>query len=1141
MRKISRIALLGLAMAGAFTATAVKPAPFPASALKAAPQRVSPNAERAAGTPIFASLQFTYDQYPGYVTFGSENPMLSMHQFFDFRNGKFGSYAPDRIQSSGGLYNPEDGYYYMIRQRLGDTLWAPGYAFNYIPDCWMRFKADGTGEIEELYDMYNLYAMANNFTDYTYDMNGAHYQPTLDMFYDYRTKKFMGIRFQPNVPEGELVYTEMNEIDPATGIFSEDQKSGSYYYFMYAYMAMTCDLDGNLYALRADLDKEGNSKGTILVKLDRDDYYEETLVATIKHNGQSINPAYQACLEMDRTTNHFFVTMYGDDGYFRFFEIDDNGKQVNSEGRGLMNYITKGLYVPYVTADSRQAAGRVSDLAGAHDPEGQNAVTLTWTNPKKQWNNKKLTSLASVIICRDDLNNEIGSVEAPQPGEASTYVDNDATPGLHTYYVVPMRVANEHGVRDSIRVFAGHDVPDAPRNLKAVSPDAKKINLSWDAPEVGAQDGWIDAGSLSYNITRMPDKAVVATGLTATKFTDTNLGDVMAYYYIVEACNGDGTGLSATSNEAVAGKAVSAPYTFDFANNAIRGTFQPWNPTFGANTTEQYESNNFWQAWKYNPTSDNPSYLFSPAIKMTAGQQYAMDWSIDYGSFPVVNRTYEVTLGIAPAVNDVYTDMTTDDLKPLATYTYTDSDSNYIGNYEAIFTPETDGEYYAYFTIKITNRGDDSTIFMHRVIGMSVIDKYDKDMRVLGIRGVDRMPQKKATPVYVDIQNFGTKAAKDYKIMLLQNGEDVIGECTNVPELQPMEKARVTVLGATLNDPGNPLDVSALIEQPGDGNLDNNESDYTRYSVEVGVNAPFNVHPEGDVFNDDKTGDQQPKTMPFSLLRGQSLTQTIYPVERFNLNDCDATSHIARIAYIYNNVGNKNFTDSITVSYAFAPQGTGKFKKDMETFTNSDGVEVGKNATYGYCINAWPASNFKVCYVGNMRYIPGRNALILDLDEPFEYMPGYDLVLAFEHVGESSSTDFKDMWFDQYDTLQGVSEGWSTRMANGKWEDLDKSQGVFVVPEMPATYFAFNDGTPTGVKSIMSADGKRGSIDLFGDQLLFNGVDAISVTLYDMTGRAVSRANARGLQSIAMPRLHGLYVIVVTDATGARYVRKAAL
>ncbi|HEV8397109.1 MAG TPA: fibronectin type III domain-containing protein [Vicinamibacterales bacterium] len=91
--------------------------------------------------------------------------------------------------------------------------------------------------------------------------------------------------------------------------------------------------------------------------------------------------------------------------------------------------------------------------------------------------------------------------------------------------------------------------PAAPTNL-AASPGDSQVALSWNAA----------AGATSYNVLRSTTsgaEALVASGVTATSYTDTNLTNGTTYFYVVQAANAGGT--SGNSNEVSATPSCQTP------------------------------------------------------------------------------------------------------------------------------------------------------------------------------------------------------------------------------------------------------------------------------------------------------------------------------------------------------------------------------------------------------------------------------------------------------------------------------------------------------------------------------------------------------------------------------------------------------
>jgi len=103
----------------------------------------------------------------------------------------------------------------------------------------------------------------------------------------------------------------------------------------------------------------------------------------------------------------------------------------------------------------------------------------------------------------------------------------------------------------TITVTSGSSPPPAPAGLKATAGNAQ-VSLSWTA----------SSGATSYNVYRGTSAGgesptPIATGVTATSYTNTGLTNGTTYYYKVAAVNAAGT--SGLSAEASAMPQLSAP------------------------------------------------------------------------------------------------------------------------------------------------------------------------------------------------------------------------------------------------------------------------------------------------------------------------------------------------------------------------------------------------------------------------------------------------------------------------------------------------------------------------------------------------------------------------------------------------------
>jgi fibronectin type 3 domain-containing protein len=120
--------------------------------------------------------------------------------------------------------------------------------------------------------------------------------------------------------------------------------------------------------------------------------------------------------------------------------------------------------------------------------------------------------------------------------------------------------------------------PNAPGNLTAAAgPAISQITLNWDAV----------SGATSYTLSRSTDDnnfSPIATGLTATTYTDTGLSTGVTYYYVVQALNASGPSpYSASASSVPLAPIPPAPGNL----TAIAGDGQvllQWSPALGADT-----------------------------------------------------------------------------------------------------------------------------------------------------------------------------------------------------------------------------------------------------------------------------------------------------------------------------------------------------------------------------------------------------------------------------------------------------------------------------------------------------------------------------------------------------------------------------
>ncbi len=296
------------------------------------------------------------------------------------------------------------------------------------------------------------------------------------------------------------------------------------------------DVQGNAWFAQKYAGSDGIVKGTNLVKMDGD-FNRISEVKMQSEWGEDINSIYFSTMYFDNSTGDLYYLPCSDYGSTSLYKVNPTtGISQSVAWFNQGNHFT-GLYIPYLTADNAAAPARVSGLDAQADLNGAMNDTIKWVTPSKTWAGDDLANLQTVKIYRKNAgyatteltktadliaNSQLlATVPATEKETAMSWVDENPTDGINTYYVL---AANDkgNGVIDSIRCYMGIDVPGAVGNIM-LEKNGTGVDISWTAPEKGANNGYIGTEGLSYKITRLPDSVVVAENVTDTKYTDNTL------------------------------------------------------------------------------------------------------------------------------------------------------------------------------------------------------------------------------------------------------------------------------------------------------------------------------------------------------------------------------------------------------------------------------------------------------------------------------------------------------------------------------------------------------------------------------------------------------------------------------------------
>jgi len=258
---------------------------------------------------------------------------------------------------------------------------------------------------------------------------------------------------------------------------------------------------------------------------------------------------------------------------------------------------------------------------------------------------------------------------------------------LYTFSVV-LSNADGDSPKENVSHWMGWDIPLAPTNVKAVA-DGYKAKVSWTAPTTTLHAG--PMGDLTYDLERIVgrDTTVVATGLTATNYTDDlGAGTLHSYVYSVRAVAKGMRSQSADAKAVIIGDAIEPNWETDFYTRSEFDIFSA-NDVNGDGVTWGYFNAGGIRMviGPYNNESGNDDWLFTPPVHLKPGRVYNVRMKARNYLAPEYVNTFEVKYGQTASPEGM---------------TGTLMESNVIANdpdrvYNMEINPDKDGNFYIGF------------------------------------------------------------------------------------------------------------------------------------------------------------------------------------------------------------------------------------------------------------------------------------------------------------------------------------------------------------------------------------------------------------------------------------------------------------
>lgn len=277
------------------------------------------------------------------------------------------------------------------------------------------------------------------------------------------------------------------------------------------------------------------------------------------------------------------------------------------------------LYIPpSAAADNAPAA--ITDFAASFE-KGSLDGTVTFTLPAETYAGDPLSGTLTYSVV------DGGTEVLTGQGNAGSKVSRELTltTGSHELAVRATCSGGDGPLSEKVKFFAGFDIPLEPVGVTATANSEGVVTVTWQKPTGTVNNGYLDEAALRYDVVRYPDNVKVATGQTATTFTETLTPDYMTVYsYGVTAVQHSQASAEVRSEQIILGDAFTPPFVDDFSTDNLYGLYKVVTPTDGSPSWSP-SNQSFVIFYGWNPSD---SYLMTPPVKLEGGKLYHFRYSI---------------------------------------------------------------------------------------------------------------------------------------------------------------------------------------------------------------------------------------------------------------------------------------------------------------------------------------------------------------------------------------------------------------------------------------------------------------------------------------------------------------------------------
>ena len=485
------------------------------------------------------------------------------------------------------------------------------------------------------------------------------------------------------------------------------------------------------------------------------------------------------------------------------------GFHYNTTGEMYSEYLYI-VSISVIEMADQSVPAAITDLTVTPADLGELSATVSFTAPTQTAEGSSLASLTKIEVYSD--NEVVKTFDNPTVGQQLSFVDAGMTNGNHTYKVVAYTAAGQSDAAEQT-AFVGVDVPGAVTNLKyTYDYESHTSTITWDAPTVGANGGYINPDALTYNVRRFRQTDPLVTGMTGYSYDDEVTIDflreaeeaerkkyedmgmpasvrfvidgqgLMQYY--VRAVSAAGAGAETRSNYIIIGDQYELPFSESFANGAlthywrtdITNGYARWNTLDDSRFTQDGD-NGF---MGFNAVDDNE----------TTAMMHTGNISMQNAVSPILSFYYYVS---SPIINPLLIKASKNDgeFETVATIDLAEDDS-ILRNYSLATVPldAFAGSDYVKVAFEVTTG---SGVYLIYIDNIRIIDQRGNDLSV----EISSLPRTlkvgESRDAKVMVENLGTNdvAGGEYVVKAYVHGR-VAGQA-NGKDVAAGEKVELTV------------------------------------------------------------------------------------------------------------------------------------------------------------------------------------------------------------------------------------------------------------------------------------------------------------------------------------------------------------